>query len=460
MRMNEPYATKIVHSILRSVSVLLLWFLVSSSAWAMPSFSTQMGVACSNCHTTSFGPALTEFGRQFKLNGYVWGKPNLDWPPLSAMVVSSYNNTRTGQPGGAAPEFGDNNNIAMDQASLFYAGRIYGKVGAFVQTTYSGIKHHFAWDNLDIRFADAKAFGDVSLVYGVSLNNNPTVQDLWNSTPAWSFPYMSSGLAPSPAAVPLIEGRLAQTVYGLTTYTMINNLIYLEAGGYKTLPYKWLGNLGVPSGDRLALKTDGFAPYWRATLQKNFQGHYVSLGTFGLDARIVPGGDRSAGTDRYTDVGVDATYQFANGGPHSVNANATLVYESQHLSASQAMGSSQNASNNLRTLRLNVGYVYQQTYAVTLSPFKISGSADTGLYAPGDISGSASGSPDSRGLLTKIEYIPFGKSNSLAQPWLNLVLGLEYVSYSQFNGGKDNYDGSGRSASDNNTLYGFLWLAI
>jgi hypothetical protein len=39
-------------------------------------------------------------------------------------------------------------------------------------------------------------------------------------------------------------------------------------------------------------------------------------------------------------------------------------------------------------------------------------------------------------------------------------VGLQYTGYSKFNGGGNDYDGSGRNASDNNTLFGFLWVAL
>jgi hypothetical protein len=54
--------------------------------------------------------------------------------------------------------------------------------------------------------------------------------------------------------------------------------------------------------------------------------------------------------------------------------------------------------------------------------------------------------------------VPFGKDTSLWAPFMNLKLGAQYIAYTQFNGGSSNYDGSGRSASDNNTLLLFAWL--
>ena len=38
------------------------------------------------------------------------------------------------------------------------------------------------------------------------------------------------------------------------------------------------------------------------------------------------------------------------------------------------------------------------------------------------------------------------------------AMGMSYVAYQKFNGAKTNYDGSGRNASDNNTLYVLVWL--
>ena len=36
----------------------------------------------------------------------------------------------------------------------------------------------------------------IPVTYGISANNTPTVQDLWNTTTAWGFPYNGSGIQP------------------------------------------------------------------------------------------------------------------------------------------------------------------------------------------------------------------------------------------------------------------------
>ena len=45
-------------------------------------------------------------------------------------------------------------------------------------------------------------------------------------------------------------------------------------------------------------------------------------------------------------------------------------------------------------------------------------------------------------------------------PWLNVKLGLQYTAYMKFNGATSNYDGMGRNASDNNMIYGYVWIAF
>ena len=64
------------------------------------------------------------------------------------------------------------------------------------------------------------------------------------------------------------------------------------------------------------------------------------------------------------------------------------------------------------------------------------------------MNGSVAGSPDSRGYILELDYLPF----------LNTKLSLQYVGYSTFNGGGTDYAGIGRAASDNNTLYVLCWI--
>src|SRR6202008_574448 len=172
------------------------------------------------------------------------------------------------------------------QLSLFYAGKIAPNFGAFFQITYANDSGTMGIDNTDLRFADTMLLADNSpLTYGVTLNNNPTVQDLWNSTPAWGFPFAASALAPTPTAATLIDNGLAQQVIGLGAYASWNDLLYVEFDAYRGLSADAQGKLGITaSGPPNTLH--GFAPYWRVALEHSFGNHYLEIGTYGISAQI------------------------------------------------------------------------------------------------------------------------------------------------------------------------------
>ncbi len=433
-------------SLLVLTSVILL---NSPSAEAMPSFSRQTGQACSTCHTQSFGPNLTPFGRDFKLSGYTMGggsDANAKLPPVSAMIEGSFTNTRHDQTDVPAG-YNKNNNFTFDQASLFYAGRVYDKIGAFSQLTFDGVSDRLALDNTDIRFADQLDLFDTPITYGISVNNNPTVQDLWNTTPAWGFPYTGSALQPTPGTTALLDGALSTQVGGATAYTMINNLLYLEAGGYASLANNMQKGLGV--ADAAQQQIDGGAPYWRAALQHDWKGHYFSLGHYGMIADVFPGRDRSNGTDHYTDVAVDATYQFMGNTKHIFETKTTYIYEDQKLTASRlAGGVDSNAHTYLTTFKFNTAYTFDQTYGATFAYNRTTGSKDTALYSDFGLT-----RPNSEFYTAELVYVPFGKSTSALNPWLNLRTSLQYIGYSRFNG-------TNSLASENNTFMINGWLAF
>jgi hypothetical protein len=109
-------------------------------AAAVPSFAAQTGQPCAACHVGAFGPQLTPFGRAFKIGGYTQtgGEGTAAQVPLAAMVLGSFTNTSASQPEPPTHGFARNNNFALDQVSLFLAGRVTDNLGGFVQGTYSG----------------------------------------------------------------------------------------------------------------------------------------------------------------------------------------------------------------------------------------------------------------------------------------------------------------------------------
>ena len=245
---------------------LALLGLSATGARAVPAFAIQTGQTCNGCHVGGFGPQLTVFGREFKMRGYTTRTNDFN-VPVSAMAIASYLNTQKDQPSPPAPHYGDNDNVALDQASLFVAGGLGSHLGGFVQGTYDGDARVFHWDNLDLRAVTNATILGTNMVLGASLNNAPTVQDPFNTLPAWGFPYTASGLAPAPDAGPLI-GALAQNSLGLTAYAWINGEIYVEAGGYRSLSQGFLARAGVDPFDPGSIQDT--APYGRIAYQKDF----------------------------------------------------------------------------------------------------------------------------------------------------------------------------------------------
>ena len=420
------------------------------TAQAVPLFARQTGQQCAACHNGF--PELTPYGRLFKLSGYTFGGGQSSIPPISAMVVGSFTNTQASQPGGAAPHYADNNNLGIDFVSIFYGGVILPNLGLFGQATYDNIGKTFGWDNTDLRYARTiKLFGTDTIV-GVTANNNPTVQDIWNSTPAWGYPWLSSGLAPTPAAGTLIEGGLAQTVVGVSPYIYWNNLIYAEIGGYRSLGNRALTALGANGGGTSSI--NGVAPYWRFAVEPKWGANTWEVGTFGLAAALVPGGVSGFGTDHITDIGVDTQYQYL-GETNSFSVQASWIHENDATSASALQGSA-NGHDHLDSTHIKASYYYNQTYGGTVAHFSITGTQDPLLYG-GD---SLTSSPNSSGWIGELDYMPFNHGGPSFWPWLNVKFGLQYTYYTKFNGGTDNYDGAGHNASDNNTLYLFSWLAF
>ena len=108
-----------------------------------------------------------------------------------------------------------------------------------------------------------------------------------------------------------------------------------------------------------------------------------------------------------------------------------------------------------RSLRAKATYYYDQTYGVTAAYFNLNGTPDPLLF-----SGSATASPNSSGWIGELDYIPFSHGGPGFWPWLNMKLGVQYIYYDKFDGGRTNFDGAGRNVRDNNTLFLFAWLAF
>ena len=451
-------------------------------AQALASFARQVGVACGACHTDF--PQLTPFGRRFKLGGYTMGGgQNSDeykrtfgsdkWmPPISVMGIVGFTRTQASQ----LDENGlpVSNNFDLLQVSGFYGGAITENIGAFVQVT--GGQSHFSWDNADVRYASTGTFFGSEAIYGITAHNNPTVQDVWNTVPAWGFPFIQSSFAPTPAAATIIEGNLAGRVLGVGAYTFINDMFYAEVTAYKGLGHKAQSTLGVWENGNLTSVMDRFSPYFRVAVEPHWENHWLMVGAFVLQTAVnplyvdmlnfdSPLGYTIAGTDKFTDVGFDAQYQYM-GNNYVLTLRSVYIHETQRLDSTFVNGFSDNPTNKLNTFKAQASLAVNtdvdgNKWIFTGGYFNTWGTTDCTLYCSTDpITGNLNGSPNSDGWIAEIAYFPYAMGRSPLWPWFNARVGLQYIWYNKFNGASVNYDGNGRNASDNNTLFAYVWFAM
>jgi hypothetical protein len=332
-----------------------------------------------------------------------------------------------------------------------------------IQLTYSNDAGTIGIENTDLRYANSLVLPhETSLIYGISVNNNPTVQDLWNSTPAWGFPFASSNAVVSPLAGTQIDGALAQDVAGISAYVMWKESLYGEVGAYRSAKQgvtNPITGAAGPLDGTVSNVISGAAPYARVAYEYQWRRHDLEIGVYGASFKLFPGGGSAAspGTlsgpvNQFKDVAEDFQYQFI-GDEHLFSLSGTRIHESMHLNASFGAGAVSNPSDELTTTRVTGTYYFRRKYGGSISHFSTTGSVDGGLYpagpAPGVIT-SANGSPDTKGWIAELNYLP----------WLNTKLSLQYTTFTQFNGSSSNYDGFGRNASANGSTLLLLWLTF
>jgi hypothetical protein len=437
------------------IALALTASLSSWSVYALPSYARQTGESCGACHIGGFGPQLTPHGIKFKIGGYTDSDGQAGHIPLSAMLVA---NSATLGKGSTdfIDEFGarSNNNISLQEFSVFLAGRLAPGIGSFAQATYSGIEHKTSLDNVDIRYAKELDIRGSGATVGLSLNNNPGVQDPFNTLPAWRYPYTSPDLAISPSQAPLLDGTLSQAVMGANAYLMLDSGLYVEAGAYTNSNRRVLKNLGVVPDTIL----DQTAPYARIAYFKDLRNKAFSLGLVGMQGRVRDRTGSAGVYDLQTDVGVDASYQFLGNRKHIFTVDSSLIREHQTRFASYDSGAgADNLKGDLSQFNLASSYYYHQKYGVTGRVFNIIGSNDQTLYSSDEYS---HGSPNSKGYTLQADWTPLSSSDRFGT-LLNVRVGMQYTGYTQFNGAnRDELIGtSDRKPGDNNVFSVFFWGA-
>lgn len=483
--------------------VPLLLALSAQQAQALPAFARQTGQNCVACHAGGQFPELTPYGRLFKLTGYTIGERAL---PLSMMgVVTASKVKDTSKSDNPPADFQKNGSLIFATGSLFIAGKITDNVGLFTQITYDNyaaqsvspdgvgagqFQGHTNADNMDIRYADHFINANRDLIFGVSLNNNPSVSDPWNTAPAW----MQYVPVPSPTSSAFVDGSAPYPGYGaggnvagMTAYAYLNKAIYAELGGYTTAngAFSFM-SAGINNAGTTKLK--GLNPYWRLAYTHEWGPHNIMLGTSGMNSDVYDNPEDTSdpsSVHRFNDRGVDAQYQYLLD-PHTVTAQIAYM-TSKHrypdfLANQPAPGGfvdaagnplpDTNASDTTHTLRAKLTYTYQAKYGGSLGYFNLTGTTNTlnqtsgydpttGLITSDPtgalgatalstrVTGNLSGNPATSGFTYEAFWIPVQY----------VRVGMQYTTYSKYNGAATNYDGLGRDAKDNNTVFFYIWGA-
>lgn len=408
-------------SLLSVLAVTFAW-LIPGTAEALPSFARQTGQNCVACHAGGQFPELTPYGRIFKLTGYTIGERTL---PVSLMGVLTANKVKVNDPTQGKTQDGS---LIFNTGSLFIAGKISDNIGGFAQITYNNytgpnpdtgsFTGHTGSDNLDIRYADRLIDGNRDLIYGLTLHNNPGMQDIFNSAPAWGYGVVPGSTGPGDGLKPMLDGGLGQQVAGIGAYAYWNKTVYAELTGYKTgngvFSFMTQGN-----GGQNFIK--GTNPYARLALTKEWGAHNAMIGLTHLDVRqYTDQTDLGGPTDRYRDNGIDAQYQYILD-PYTVTATVTRIHEKIDY------GTIGEASDTVNSLRAKASFIYQAKYGATLSYFNLTNTLGA----------------ESKGWTPEIFWTPVQY----------VRLGMQYTKFN-----KDDA-GANPNPKDNNTLFFYVWGA-
>ncbi len=465
--------------------------MLSLPASAIPLFNRQTGQNCVACHAGGQFPELTPYGRLFKMTGYTIGQRTV---PLSVMGLASVSKVaNTGKSDDPGADFAKNDKPVLATASLFIGGKITDNLGAFIQVTYDNYAAqaadghyvgHTNADNIDLRYADRFINDEQDLIVGVSANNNPSVSDPWNTAAAW----MQYVPVPSPGSSRFIDGNspypgfgAGGNVAGVSAYAFWNRQVYAELGAYRTAKGAFsLMSAGLANADITRLR--GLNPYWRLAYSREWGPHNLMLGTAGMLSRVYDDPlDTSdpASVHIVRDLNIDAQYQYLLD-PHTVTAQMVLAHSrhrypdflaNQPAAFVDAQGNplaNSNAADSSTVFRAKLTYTYQAHYGGSLNFFNLSGSTNTASQSSGydpatlavtsdpnagapstRVGGNLAGNPATRGWTVETFWIPLQ----------NLRVGAQFTAYNRFNGAAQNYDGFGRNARDNNSLFLYTWAA-
>jgi hypothetical protein len=430
-----------------------------SGAQALPSYARQTEQACAACHVGGDWPQLTPWGRFFKLSGYTAGKAFVSAEGFSHSPVGAFAQagvTWAASPDNAAgqPVIQPNGAFRGEQGVAYFGAKLADFAGVFYE--YQESYNYPGWSGatgvMDARAVQFFNPGGHELLLGLDVNNGPSNQDVWNTVPAWTYPFYGSPIAPGAPASTMLATLIGQSG-GIGVYGLLDRQWYVEVALYRagTGVWRW-ANIGTsfdtPGG---ADYLSGYNPYWRLYWTHDWGPHNLMLGTFGMVSKVYPDNTvRNGATDKFTDTSLDAQYQYLVE-DHQLTLRGVYWYERQEWDGSYPQGASSIASGNLNGFTVSGTYALRNRWSFSAAYSQSNGSANAALYAVTGPSGNTlSSSPNTNNYVLQINHLPTQ----------NLKLQLQYSGFTKFNGLSSNIDGLGRSPSDNNTLWFNLFFAL
>ena len=407
-------------------------------SFALPSFANQTGQNCMACHAGGQYPELTPYGRLFKLTGYTLGEKTLSVSVMGVAGASKVKNIDAVNNASYLNTPLKNGTLDFETGSVFLAGKISDNVGAFTQLTYDKFGSKDAngnytvgttgADSMDIRYADQIVTPSRNLIYGVSLNNKPSVSDPWNTSAAWmQYVPQTAGKGANTytdATTAYPSNGLTGLAAGLTAYAFLDKTYYAELGFYKTAN-NLFSILNTGNDPNYLTSTN---PYWRLAYNKEWGADNLMVGISGTNMHYLDPNATGVVSDpnNYLSAqlkGVDAQYQYLLD-PHTVTFQGAF----QKQTTNYALNNTTNTSPSVvDVLRLKGSYIYQAKYGASAAYFNYSdGSLQGGTY--------------------EVFYMPLQ----------NLRVGLQYTAYSKLTAITS---GSLALASDANTFRLYVWVA-
>lgn len=440
-------------------ALALLALVCVQQAHALPSYARQTGQRCAACHVGGDWPQLTPWGRIFKLTGYTAGQAFVTSEGLHHSPVGAFGQlgvTWANQPNNSQgqPVVEPNGAFRGEQGVAYFGGKVADFAGVFYEYQYSN--NYPGWSGATGVF-DARAVnfyhpGDGELLLGLDLNNGPSNQDVWNTVPAWTYPFYGSPIAQGAPASTMLATVIGQSG-GVGVYALWNRRLYAEVSAYRvgTGFWRW-ATIGTAYGTQGGADyLSGYNPYWRLFYTDQSGPHDWMLGTFGMASNVYPNNLSPTGaTDSFDDYYVDAQYQYL-ADDWQWTLRGVYYYERQRWNASYPQGLSSIPGGNLNGITASATFTYRNQWTFSAAYYQSNGSANAALYAVTGPSGNTlSASPNTTGYYLQANYLPTQ----------NVKLQAQYSGFLKFNGLTSDIDGLGRSPSANNTLWLNVFLAI